>query len=390
VALLLVAPSTRADEDDPWRWIHVPATYRAPVAMAPDLTDDEVARGHAALRSTCSLAVTAPGRRPADATVVGTGVVVAEGGLVAVPWRIAVTVGEARSLWLRPEPDGRWQAGAVVGATWWADTGLVRAADPEPLGPPLDWATVDRDARGDRFVAVGAARGRGRVVSVGRLGALEWLDPDAASGVTVADERGDPPGGRAAVLVALRFDRALATTHGGGAAVVDASGHLVGLVSETGSDDATVLVRPAALVRPVHDAIGRDGAFDPLVLGVRFAPRPVGHGVAAPVPPALERSRQRVNGGALVTWVDADGPANRVLWEGEIVLAIEGRPVVGERYESLALALLALHEHVPADLLVFRDQEPVSVQVTPVRASAWVRNVTRWHDREGERLPRLP
>ncbi|MFV1959282.1 MAG: hypothetical protein ACC662_07700, partial [Planctomycetota bacterium] len=82
-------------------------------------------------------------------------------------------------------------------------------------------------------------------------------------------------------------------------------------------------------------------------------------------------------------------PANRILWEGDVVVEIEGRPVFGEVYESLALALIRLQPGVPADVVVVRGGARKTLEVMPKRLSAIYPDPLE-HDARGARLPRAP
>ncbi|MHC5010685.1 MAG: hypothetical protein ACYTG6_06995, partial [Planctomycetota bacterium] len=135
----------------------------------------------------------------------------------------------------------------------------------------------------------------------------------------------------------------------------------------------------------------REATFDPPHLGVHFGPPPEALGELGDLPflpDELMRSREHEPGGAVVTEVLAPGPASRILWEGDVVVEIEGRPVFGEIYESLGLALLPLTPGVPADLVVVRGGRRRMLQVTPTRARVLYPAFEQDHHRRAGTLER--
>ena len=77
-----------------------------------------------------------------------------------------------------------------------------------------------------------------------------------------------------------------------------------------------------------------------------------------------------------------------MLWEGDVVLEIEGRPVFGEVYESVALAFLRLHPGVPTDVVVLRGGTRRALQVGTRRARQLYPDFDAEHDRQAGLLPR--
>jgi hypothetical protein len=224
---------------------------------------------------------------------------------------------------------------------------------------------------GDRCLAVGCPRRRSHVATAAGLAAVGWFDP-AAPGGRLESTRGKPARvGKDATVVALRFAADLSEGAGIGSPVFDARGACIGMVAH---EDAArpgaerVLVRPAALLRPFLEAVGAAAHFDPPDLGVLLGPAPAEPGRSADLPDDLRRAREKAPGGAIVERVLAEGPASGVLWEGDVVLAVDGRPVFGDVPESLALAFLPLLVEVPADVTVLRGGRPREVGVTPRRA----------------------
>ena len=88
-------------------------------------------------------------------------------------------------------------------------------------------------------------------------------------------------------------------------------------------------------------------------------------------------------GGAVVASVLPDGPANGILWQGDLLLSIDGRPVYGDSPESFALALFPLTPSVPAEVVVWRGGRPQRFSVVARRARALDPAFQRRHDALG-------
>lgn len=393
VAALLAAepsfPEEPAEEAARWAWLDAPSLPGGPV-LSPALDEAERALVGRATSSVLLFAESQPDATPADDATIGAGFVLREDGLVVTTWRILERARRGRWLWARPF-GGRWQRVIPIGATWWCDAGVARLVTLQRRWTPVRWADAGREALGERFLAVGAPRGRPFVASAARLGSIGFLDPTARGG-TYDLPRGKRTGpGKGAEPLWLRFASDLSTRGGSGSPVFDASGGCVGMAvaADPGrGGDERILVRPSSLLRRFLDPIVAEATFDPPDLGVRFGPAPVPPGGVVTLPEDLARLRDRESGGAIVEGVTPEGPANRILWEGDLVLSIEGRLLFGEVPESIGLALAALPLGVPAEVIVFRGGRRQSLQVTPRRGAELFENLAAEHVARAGRLLR--
>lgn len=392
---IVTAPGRAADEtgaDGVWGWL-AGAQAQDGLYLAPHL--EEAERKTAADLASSVLALTlAPEReRPEGREPLGAGAILRGDGLVAASWQVLSRASRARWLWAR-DGRGRWMRAIPAGATWYADAGLCRLVTTRRPWPPVRTADVTKKDLRRRYLALGTGLGRATVVGAGRLAALMLFDPSTEGGRRIVKHASDRGPTEETPLIGLLFEDTLAAPGSCGSPVFDAeSGACVGLVSATGlplGRERLVLVRPFAFLDPFLDRMRRDGLFDPPDLGFSWAPTPTAHGESATLPAELASVRAQTRGGLLVTAVDPTGPANRILWEGDVVLEIEGRPVFGEVYESVGLALLGVFPRVPADLVVWRggERRPVQVATRPLRATR--PDVERAHDAQAPRLPRVP
>ena len=281
-----------------------------------------------------------------------------------------------------------------MGSTWWADVGLCRLVTVRRRFTPIRRGEATKKDIRRSFLAVGTGAGRGLVAGVGRLLSLELFDPAVKGGRRRVDRAWRKSPSEDTPLIGLLFEDALAAGGSAGTPVFDAeSGDCVGLVTATEIADGRevrVLVRPWSYLEPFLSHLRREVVFDPPDLGVSWSPAPRRHGVSAGVPADLEAARRDQPGGLLVRSVLPGGPSNRVLWEGDVVLEIEGRPVFGEVYESVALAMMRLHPGVPTDVVVLRGGQRRSLQVGTLRARELHPDFDRVHDLQAGLLPRAP
>ncbi len=396
--LLLVAVAARggaAIAEEPelpraWRWL-AGAVPTDGLYLSPLLEAEERERAAAVSPSVLALALAAPGARPQDAAIVGAGVVVRSDGLVAASWQVLSRANRSRWLWAR-DARGLWMRAIPMGSTWWADVGLCRLVTARRRFPAVRRGEASKKDIRRPFLAVGTGAGRALVVGVGRLASMVLFDAQVAGGRRTVDRVWRKSPSEEVPVIGLLFEDTLAAGSSAGTPVFDTrTGDCVGLVSATDVEDGRVtrvLVRPWSYLQPFLEHLKREVVFNPPDLGVRWGPAPRRHGVSSAVPADLEAARRVEPGGLLVRSVLPDGPSNRVLWEGDVVLEIEGRPVFGEVYESVALALMGLHPGVPTDLVVLRGGKRRPLQVGTRRARELYPDFDDEHDRRAGLLPR--
>ena len=372
LVLLACAPAAIADGPaaggkQPWAWLDANKAEPEVEKYAPGVTPEEAALGRVALPAVAAIATTPALGEPAEDRIVGSGFFVAKDGVVATTWRVLSTVGPNTWLWVRPR-GGTWTRAIPTGSTWLGDIGLARLVTRRRDFPTLSFADGEKKL-GTRFVAVGAPMGRESVVSVSALSATSWFDATLPTGRLdirkVGATKAPPKGGLA---IGLFFGDDLSTTGGEGSPVLSGEGKVVGMV--TLGDPArppgeATFARPAELIRALVAKMLADATWDPPDLGMRFAPLPVAPGGAPILPVELERVRKKDKGGALVTDVAVTGPAQSVIWEGDVVLEIDKHPIFGDIYESYVPAILAMNVDLPTDVVLFRGGKRQSVQLRP-------------------------
>jgi S1-C subfamily serine protease len=392
-------PAGAEDEAPPASWAWLAAANPRPdaVRMAPTLTDEEGVAGLSAWRRHAAVLASSPeGRTPTDGAAEAAAVVVTADGVLATSWRAARAVARAREvrwLWARLA-DGPWMRAVPVGGTWTADVVLLRLVTsrrPRPF-EPVEWGRVDRALLGRRVLCVGAALGHGNVVAASAVSSIDWFDPASATGLveTKRGAGGRGPASKDSRPVEVHAGEELSARGGLGSGVFSSDGRCLGLVTApdpSRPEAERTSVRPADLLRPLVARLLAEAAFAPpdpgFVLGP--LPRPLG---TRPRPPLdLERAREAgVRGGALVVTVADQGPALGVVWPGDVVLSVAGKPVSAEAPEALPDALYALVVGVPADVVLWRGGKRVSVQVVPRPARDADPDPQAAHDRSGDSL----
>ena len=251
------------------------------------------------------------GELPDRAAPEGSGIAIAEGGLIATAFHV---VGPAEHIDVRLA-DGRLLPAERVGHDQASDIALIRVAADLPvfnLAPRPDLA--------DPVCLIGNAYGLGPSVTCGVVSALD---------VSIA--------GFNAVEDFVQTDAASNPGSSGGA-LVDGEGRLVGMMSAifASEGDANIGVNFAVstpLLSRIVDDLADDGAVDYVRPGWRLA--------------ELERGEQAAIAGARVDQLDANGPAGRVgIARGDVITGIGERQVRGPRDALAALALVAPSESV--------------------------------------------
>ncbi len=227
----------------------------------------------------------------AGPSMYGCGVAVAADGLVATnatlltgASRITVTTASGRRL-----------AGSVVAVDPTSDVGLIRVPARLPVARFVDWSDVQPGA-GAIELAV-ATRPTSRSWAL-------WLDETIAS---IGEPVGSGPGSGMVSVVASTPSEA----NPNGAVLMEPDGEIVGLFDRLGvSADGGAVFLPGMFVSDVaHELISHGGQIEHGWLGIQgsdFSGSPEG---------------------ALVTTVEAAGPANGLLTAGDVITAIDGRRV---------------------------------------------------------------
>jgi S1-C subfamily serine protease len=357
---------------------------------AVGMTEEEHALASSLLASTVAVAVTRADERPGDTSGTATGLVIDEAGLVATSWRTLAAAPPGARTWIRG-PQGPWTLAAPVGATWWADVAVLRAATTRRLGPAVAFASAQRQDLGRRFLVVGAPVGRNPVALATVLAGLAWFDGTSATGWEEVSRPSDPMPRAGASPSALRVPAASWLPTAAGAPVFDAQGRCVGMVvgpDPSLPEERRVVVRAGPLVELATRSIAKANAFDPADLGVTFGPEPTADGRLATLPEDLRRVRERARGGAVVRSVLAHGPANGRLWEGDVVLAVNGRALFAEIPASYALAFLTVPAGTDVEVTVFRGGRPQTLRVGTAAARSLHRDFGAVHEDAGAALRR--
>ncbi|MGI9503733.1 MAG: S1C family serine protease [Geminicoccaceae bacterium] len=248
---------------------------------------------------------------PERAAPEGSGLAIAEGGLIATAWHV---VGPAERIDVRLA-DGRLLPADLVGHDQASDIALLRVAADLPVLEP-----APRPGLADPVCLIGNAYGLGSSVTCGVVSALD---------VSIA--------GFNAVEDFVQTDAA-ANPGSSGGALVDGEGRLVGMMSAifASEGDANIGVNFAVsaplLVRITAD-LADDGVVDYIRPGWRLA--------------ELERHEQAVRAGARVTHLEDGGAASLAgIALGDVIIGIGERRVQGPRDAAGALALVVSGESV--------------------------------------------
>ena len=361
LALLGAARGTAADDAE-----------APPALVSGEVTADERAVVVEASSCCVRLALSAEGTPPPDGASDVFGVQLDDEGLVLTTrtWLVTAANDRARRvLWLR-RSGLAWERAVPVARTAFGDLGIVRTLRPRKAGLAPPFSESNRVERA--FLVRRLPDGRALVDVPHRL-TTAWTDP-ALGGDRVDTTRaalGASPGPKA-----VSFRVAWESARGSdavGAPLVDARGALVGLVIEatatrtsSGASVATLVSTPTEFLRLFVRAVAAEGAFRPPDLGVRFAPS-AKELETGNVPKDLldVRAAGKFRGGALVADVAPGGPASEILWAGDVVLEIGGRPVSSTVPESFLPALAALASGERAALTLWRGGKKETIYVTP-------------------------
>lgn len=271
----------------------------------------------------------------ADATTIGSGVVFRDDGYVLT--NAHLLTGALRvTLSLH---DGREIEATVVGTDPTSDIAVLMIA-----GGPFTTAVLgsaDELEVGEPAMVVGAAAGRGSAPAVA-VGAITAM--------------GRPVDTSAATLHDMIETDADVDPSSSGGALVDRFGVVVGIATdpagpETGSAPPGLAI-PIDLARAVADDIVETGHARRTWLGIEGADLDAGRA-----------ARLGLDTGALVSAVVADSPAaDAGLTDGDVIVAVEGRPIA-----TMSALVSSLRRHDPGDKVrvdYVRADRPASCEVT--------------------------
>lgn len=276
--------------------------------------------------------------QPRLASGLGSGVVIRSDGYIVTN---AHVVGDAERVEVE-FADRRTLQAEVVGVDEPTDLAVLKVdATDLPTVPLGDSSQVKV---GDVVLALGNPLGVGQTVTMGIV---------SAKGRTTAladDSYQD----------FIQTDAPINQGNSGGA-LVNLSGELVGInaqiLSRTGGNIGLGFAIPSTMVRSVTDQLVRDGAVRRSQLGV------VVQGITPDLADGLGLESPR---GALVSDVTPDSPAAKAgLRDGDVIVAIDGRPVEDANVLRNQIAGTAPGSRVTLDLLRDGAREQVSAELAP-------------------------
>jgi serine protease Do len=233
----------------------------------------------------------------------GSGVVISpDGFLLTSAHVVARSGGGGRASFV----DGRDLAFEVVGADPLSDLAVLRASDGELV--PAELGSADELRVGQLVVAIGNPHGFGGSVTAGVVSALgRSLPTRSGSAVRIVDN-------------VIQTDAALNPGNSGGA-LADSGSRVVGINTAVAGIGLGLAVPINAATRQIIGALMREGRFRRAYLGIGAGERPL--------PPRLARELGRTQCVEVVEVVD-DAPAARAgIRSGDLLLALDGEPVLG-------------------------------------------------------------
>ncbi|TCC44280.1 PDZ domain-containing protein [Kribbella capetownensis] len=222
--------------------------------------------------------------------------------------------------------DGTSSDATIVGRDPSTDLAVLKAADAAKNRPVIEFGSSAELQVGQPVVALGAPLGLASTVTSGIVSALDRYVPVPGDGVTHH------------LIGAIQTDAAINPGNSGGA-LVDCSGHLVGVnaaiatvpnasgVAGGGSVGLGFAI-PVDLARPIADELVRTGEPGHPTTGLQVQE----------IPPALANASGNP-AGLFVVSVDAGGPGVKAgLKAGDIITKIDGQPA--QSSEQIVVATL--------------------------------------------------
>jgi S1-C subfamily serine protease len=241
--------------------------------------------------------------------------------------------------------DGRDLGFDVVGADPLSDLAVLRVS-----GEGLTAAELgDADALrvGQLVVAIGNPHGFSGSVTAGVVSALgRSLPTRSGANVRVVDN-------------VIQTDAALNPGNSGGA-LADGRGRVVGINTAVAGIGLGLAVPINAATRRIVGSLMREGRFRRAYLGIG--------GEQRPLPPRLARSLGRA-GGVEIAQVVEEAPAARAgLRPGDLIVAVDGRPI--ETMSELQRALVSETIGSNVTFTVARDARLLEIDVVPLELAA--------------------
>jgi len=233
--------------------------------------------------------------------------------------------------------DGTTYTATVKGRDPKTDIALLKIDAPKPL-PYVAFGDSDKAREGDWVIAVGNPFGLGGTVTAGIV---------SAHGRDINSGPYDN---------FLQIDAPINPGNSGGP-LFDQSGQVIGIdsaiYSPTGGSVGIGFAIPSNTASKVVAQLRDHGSVERGWLGVTMQP----------ITPELAKAMGRPDhDGVLVNKVEADSPAATAdLRQGDIITAVDGKPVTGGR--ELALTIAGVHKGDTAKLTVWRDGKESTVDV---------------------------
>jgi serine protease DegQ len=264
----------------------------------------------------------------------GSGVIVSEQGYVLTNHHVVESVDQIEIAL----SDSRKVPARVVGTDPETDLAVLKI-ELKKL-PAITFAKADQIRVGDFVLAIGNPFGVGQTVTLGIVSGLGR----SHLGITTFENF-------------IQTDAAINPGNSGGA-LVDASGHLVGIntaiLSETGGSMGIGYAIPVSTARQVMEQIIQKGAVTRGWVGV---------GVQEVTKEIAESFKLPATGGVLITQVERGGPADKAgVKLGDVLLTVNGKPVADTTGMLNMIAVLQPGEN--AKLKVFRNQAESELTVT--------------------------
>jgi serine protease Do len=241
--------------------------------------------------------------------------------------------------------DGRELEFEVVGSDPLSDLAVLRAASGELVAAELGDADTLRV--GQLVVAIGSPHGFGGSVTAGVVSALgRSLPTSSGSQMRIVDN-------------VIQTDAALNPGNSGGA-LADGRGRVVGINTAVAGVGLGLAVPVNAATLEIVGALMTEDRFRRAYLGIG--------GGARPLPPRLAREVGRRDCVEVVQVVD-DAPADRAgLRPGDLIVALDGRPVesVGDLQRSMVTGLIGR----AVTVTVGRDDSVLELRLVPAELEA--------------------